>query len=107
MRRRQPDPAEVSREPAPLHLVNPHLEDFVAPDEQLVDPLAEADHRLHDARREWDGAHPLPSTDPSPTTRRPRPLPAEQQERYNTSHGLLTIVELRVRSLGDSCGSID
>jgi len=86
--------------------VNPHLEDFVAPDEHLVDPLAEANHRLHDVRREWDAAHSLPSAELMPTARRPQPLPADQQERYNTSHGHLTISDLRVWSLGDSCGSI-
>ena len=107
MRRRQADPAAVSREPAPSQLVSPHVEDWVDADEHLADPLAEANHRMHDARREWDGAHPLPSADPMPTARRPQPLPADQQERYNTSHGMLTIAELRVRSLGDSCGSID
>ncbi len=103
MRRRQADPAVVNREPAPPCLTDPRVEDYVDVDEHLADPLAEANVRMQAARRLWEARHPLPSADPRPTSRRPEPLPADQQERYNTSHGRLTIAELRLRSLGDSC----
>lgn len=107
MRRRPPKAPPNNSEPAPRYLIDPMVEDFVEPGEHLVGiELLVANQRLFDARRQWDRAHPLPAApDPldSVAVHLPCAVPADQRPRFNTSFGELTISELRMAELGDSC----
>lgn len=107
MKRRERPAPPNNAEPAPRYLVDPLVEDFVQPGEHLVgNELQLANHRLFEARRQWDRAHPLPAA-PDPldnlAVHLPLTVAADQHPRFHTSHGELTIRELRMAELGAGC----